>query len=94
MTSLLAFKSKFSKVFKAENHSAFSYSVSEPPVLLMATMYAGDRTEVELDYETLALLKLFREKKLENTSDCLASSQPSPSRPMENLHNCVSIETV
>lgn len=33
----------------------------------MATMYAGDRTDVELDFETLALLKLFREKKLEKT---------------------------
>lgn len=33
-------------------------------------MCAGDRTEGEIDFEGLALLKMLREKQLEETVDC------------------------
>lgn len=67
MTCLLDFK--FRKAFKVGNHSTFSLGIHQLH-LLMPMMYASDRTDVEIDSETLALLKLFREKKLERTSDC------------------------
>lgn len=51
------------------NHSTFSLGIHQLH-LLMPMMYASDRTDVEIDSETLALLKLFREKKLERTSNC------------------------
>lgn len=69
MTSLPELKSKFRKVFKAENHSAFSLLVFVQPHLLMSTRCASDGIQVGIDFETWALLKLFREKKLEETSD-------------------------
>lgn len=63
VTSLLEFKLKFRKVFKAKNHSTLSLGIH----LLIRTVFASDRTEVEIDFETLAHLKLFREKQLQKT---------------------------
>lgn len=63
VTPLLEFKSNFRKVFSAESHSALP--AFPRPRWLMPTVGARDRSKAEMGFETLALLKSFREKQLE-----------------------------